>query len=127
MLQAHSASPCTLIHSSSAAPDVGTSSSAGQSSRFDVDDVTHIITVSPTFKDYVAVESYNARAEAGAARSGRQASASPLSPGKRGDLIAVVTVGIISYVSYTAIEEMAELSFVLILLYCIIQSYSPNG
>lgn len=61
-------------------------------SSFDLEDVTHIITSSPTYSGFQAVEKYNSRVTKVADDAGRQAGTAPLKPGQRGELIAVVTV-----------------------------------
>lgn len=59
---------------------------------FDVNDVTHIITASPSFVGSTAVESYNARVKAKAEAVGLAAGTAPAASGQRGQLIAVVSV-----------------------------------
>jgi hypothetical protein len=99
LLQAQGASPCAGVAPSSPTPTPEASTSrASICSKFDVEDVTHIITTTPTFLDYRAVEAYNEQAQKQAAKARREASTAPSSSGRRGELIATVTVCLFNFI-----------------------------
>lgn len=58
----------------------------------DLEDVTHIITMTMDYRDHKAVEARNAKVAAAAEANGKQSGTAPGATGRRGDLIAVVTV-----------------------------------
>lgn len=60
----------------------------------DVQHVTHIITTTTTFEDHRRVDAYNAHVIEQAKAEGRTADTAPSAAGQRGELIAVVTVGV---------------------------------
>lgn len=60
--------------------------------HIDLEDVTHIITMTMQYRDHKAVEARNARVAQAAEATGKQTGTAPGATGRRGDLIAVVTV-----------------------------------
>lgn len=64
--------------------------------HIDLEDVTHIITMTMSFRDHKAVEARNAKVAAAAEANGKQSGTAPGASGGRGDLIAVVTVSLAS-------------------------------
>ena len=67
------------------------SAQEGRQASFDVEAVTHIITLTPTFPGHAKVARLNAAAVKAGEAAGKPATAAP-DKGKRGSLIAVVTV-----------------------------------
>lgn len=63
----------------------------GRQASFDADAITHIITLTPTFPGHAKVARLNAAAAKAGEVAGKAATAAP-DKGKRGSLIAVVTV-----------------------------------
>lgn len=60
--------------------------------HIDLEDVTHIITMTMQFRDHEAIVNRNNQVLRAAEASGKQISTAPNATGRRGDLIAVVTV-----------------------------------
>lgn len=96
LLNAYGASPCKLLPQSSSSTNEteGTvNSTTKEQQHIDLQDVTHIITMTMQFQDHQAVEVRNNQVLEEAASSGKQISTAPnASTGRRGDLIALVTV-----------------------------------
>lgn len=74
----------------------------------DLEDVTHIITMTMDYRDHEAVEARNAEVAAAAEANGKQTGTAPGATGRRGDLIAVVTVSCTYYYksSYVTVADV---------------------
>lgn len=102
LLESSGAVQCQTVAASSDNDDVpqqSTSAAAAAAaatspSEFAIDDVTHIITSSPTYAGFRAVDKRNAHVAKAAEAAGKQAGTAPLQPGQPGELVAVVTVRI---------------------------------
>lgn len=97
LLNAYGATPCKLASpveddqdATLQAEEAAEPKLSGQ--HIDLNDVTHIITMKMDFRDHKAVEARNARVTEAAEASGKTSTAAPGATGRRGDLIAVVTV-----------------------------------
>lgn len=61
--------------------------------KLDLNDLTHVITMSMQFQDHEDINARNASATRQAEEAGKQIGTAPGATGRRGDLIAIVTVG----------------------------------
>lgn len=99
LLNAYGAAPCKLLPASEGSQETTTTGPDGHSAaspigHVDLEDVTHIITMTMQHYQHKAVESRNNQVIRAAEESGKQISTAPNATGRRGDLIAVVTVSI---------------------------------
>lgn len=96
LLNAYGASPCKLLPTSEGnqeASDLDGQEALAATRHVDLHDITHVITMTMQYRDHEAVESRNNQVIRAAEASGKQISTAPnAATGRRGDLIAVVTV-----------------------------------
>jgi len=98
LLNAYGASPCKLLPTSEGnqeAADLNGQADLDATRHIDLHDVTHVITMTMQFRDHEAVEGRKNQVIRAAEASGKQISTAPnTATGRRGDLIAVVTVSL---------------------------------